>query len=84
MEKEIKREKRGKEKGEIQEKKKGKGNKSENQNGQEKMDEEEENDASTRWVVILGSQDTLGIKLNLSYKYPFFLEPQNPMPCYGP
>ena len=48
MEKEIKREKRWKEKGEIQEKKKGKGNKSENQNGQERMDEEKENCASTR------------------------------------
>jgi len=48
MEKEIKREKRGKEKGEIQEKKKGKGNKSENQNGQGRMDEEKENCASTR------------------------------------
>ena len=34
--------------GEIQEKKKGKGNKSENQNGQGRMDEEKENCASTR------------------------------------
>ena len=39
----------------IQGKKKGKWNKSENQNGQGKMDEEEENDASTRWVEILGN-----------------------------
>ena len=32
-----------------------KGNESENQNGQGKMDEKEENNVSTRWVVILGN-----------------------------
>ena len=59
----------------IEENKKGKGNASENQKGQWKMDEKEENNASTRWVVILGNYDTLRIKLNLSLKYPFFLNP---------
>ena len=39
----------------IEENKKGKGNASENQKGQWKMDEKEENNASTRWVVILGN-----------------------------
>ena len=39
------------------------------------MDEKEENNASIRWVVIIGNEDTLRIKLNLSLKYLFFFKP---------